>query len=415
MSPRREILAGRPSDVGPDEAPDGPSDRTDLMDRQRAAPVGNPVPFEGDGSFEVGIRPKRLADFVGQQMLREKLEIILEAARRRDQPVDHVLFAGPPGLGKTTLAGIMACEMGAGLRITSGPALVRSGDVAAILTDLQPGDVLFIDEIHRMGRAVEELLYPAMEDFQLDIVLGRGPTARSIRLDLPKFTLVGATTRTGLITGPLRDRFGIVARLELYSQSELETIVHRTGGLFGIELTNEGANEIARRSRGTPRLAIRLLRRVRDFVEVRGQGVITEEAAREGLTVFGVDELGLDSLDRRILETLCVSFAGRPVGLSTLAVSVGEEQETVEDVYEPFLLQAGLIMRTPRGRLAAPGAYSHLGLAVPAQLLSALSIGDPESSETSSRRASRTGMTQDVLFVSEPGEQTCTEESDLGD
>ena len=415
MSPRREILAGRPSDVGPDEAPDGPSDRTDLMDRQPAAPVGNPVPFEGDGSFEVGIRPKRLADFVGQQMLREKLEIILEAARRRDQPVDHVLFAGPPGLGKTTLAGIMACEMGAGLRITSGPALVRSGDVAAILTDLQPGDVLFIDEIHRMGRAVEELLYPAMEDFQLDIVLGRGPTARSIRLDLPKFTLVGATTRTGLITGPLRDRFGIVARLELYSQSELETIVHRTGGLFGIELTNEGANEIARRSRGTPRLAIRLLRRVRDFVEVRGQGVITEEAAREGLTVFGVDELGLDSLDRRILETLCVSFAGRPVGLSTLAVSVGEEQETVEDVYEPFLLQAGLIMRTPRGRLAAPGAYSHLGLAVPAQLLSALSIGDPESSETSSRRASRTGMTQDVLFVSEPGEQTCTEESDLGD
>ena len=265
MSPRREILA----DPDPPVARDAGGSRLDLGS------------LEDDRAFEVGIRPKRLADFVGQHLLREKLEIILEAARRRDQPVDHVLFAGPPGLGKTTLAGIMACEMGAGLRITSGPALVRSGDVAAILTDLQRGDVLFIDEIHRMGRAVEELLYPAMEDFQLDIVLGRGPTARSIRLDLPKFTLVGATTRTGLITGPLRDRFGIVARLELYSDAELEEIVRRTGVLFGVELTPAGASEIARRSRGTPRLAIRLLRRVRDFVEVRGEGVITEEAARQ--------------------------------------------------------------------------------------------------------------------------------------
>ena len=346
-----------------------------------------PGSFEDDRAFEVGIRPKRLADFVGQHSLREKLEIILEAARRRDQPVDHVLFAGPPGLGKTTLAGIMAAEMGAGLRITSGPALVRSGDVAAILTDLQRGDVLFIDEIHRMGRAVEELLYPAMEDFQLDIVLGRGPTARSIRLDLPRFTLVGATTRTGLITGPLRDRFGIVARLELYSDAELEEIVRRTGLLFGVELTPAGASEIARRSRGTPRLAIRLLRRVRDFVEVRGEGVITEEAAHEGLTVFGVDQLGLDSLDLRILDLLCVRFAGRPVGLSTLAVSVGEEPETVEDVYEPFLLQAGLIMRTPRGRVAAPNAYEHLGLPIPAQSWNFLSPGDADRPAATARAA----------------------------
>ncbi len=396
MSPRREILATHDPTVGSGviaSLPDGGD-------------------LEAETSFEVGIRPKRLADFVGQQQLREKLQIILEAARRRGQPVDHVLFAGPPGLGKTTLAGILACEMGAGLRITSGPALVRSGDVAAILTDLQPGDVLFIDEIHRMGRAVEELMYPAMEDFQLDIVLGRGPTARSIRLDLPKFTLVGATTRTGLITGPLRDRFGIVARLELYSEGELEMIVHRTGELFGVELTPGGATEIARRSRGTPRLAIRLLRRVRDFVEVRGSGVITEEAAREGLTVFGVDGLGLDAIDRHILEVLCVRFSGRPVGLSTLAVSVGEEPETVEDVYEPFLLQAGLIMRTPRGRVAAPNAYEHLGLAIPAQSLSFLSALDPDQSASASSRAGRGhGAVQDVLFSSGDDGEACTEDS----
>jgi len=400
MSPRREILADADSAAG----------------KVAAESQLDPGSFENDTALEVGIRPKRLADFVGQHLLRDKLEIILEAARRRDQPVDHVLFAGPPGLGKTTLAGIMACEMGAGLRITSGPALVRSGDVAAILTDLQPGDVLFIDEIHRMGRAVEELLYPAMEDFQLDIVLGRGPTARSIRLDLPRFTLVGATTRTGLITGPLRDRFGIVARLELYSDAELEQIVRRTGVLFGVELTPGGASEIARRSRGTPRLAIRLLRRVRDFVEVRGEGVITEEAAREGLTVFGVDELGLDSLDRRILEILCDRFEGRPVGLSTLAVSVGEEPETVEDVYEPFLLQAGLIMRTPRGRLAAAKAYEHLGLAIPAQLLSLLSVGDSyQSGAMSSRGGPRSGAVQDVLFAAASDEDACTEEPGSGD
>jgi Holliday junction DNA helicase RuvB len=398
VSPRREILAGR--SVG---------DHVEQPERDLA-------PVEGDSAFEVGIRPKHLADFVGQQQLREKLEIILEAARRREQPVDHVLFAGPPGLGKTTLAGILAFEMGAGLRITSGPALVRSGDVAAILTALQPGDVLFIDEIHRMGRAVEELLYPAMEDFQLDIVLGRGPTARSIRLDLPRFTLVGATTRTGLITGPLRDRFGIVARLELYSHEELESIVHRTGELFGVELTPGGASEIARRSRGTPRLAIRLLRRVRDFVEVRGAGVITEDAARAGLTVFGVDELGLDSVDRRILETLCVHFGGRAVGLSTLAVSVGEEPETVEDVYEPFLLQAGLIMRTPRGRLATPGAYTHLGLDIPAQLMGAWLTGEHDGSEQRAQGgAARGALLQDSLFTPGSGEDGCTKDPALGD
>jgi len=401
VSPRREILANAEPDA--------------LGDAEDGRPV-DPGSFEGDAALEVGIRPKRLGDFVGQHLLREKLEIVLEAARRRGQPVDHVLFAGPPGLGKTTLAGIMAHEMGAGLRITSGPALVRSGDVAAILTDLQPGDVLFIDEIHRMGRAVEELLYPAMEDFQLDIVLGRGPTARSIRLDLPKFTLVGATTRTGLVTGPLRDRFGIVARLELYSEAELEAIVRRTSTLLGVELTSEGATEIARRSRGTPRLAIRLLRRVRDFVEVRGEGLITEGAAREGLTVFGVDELGLDALDRRILETLCIRFAGRPVGLSTLAVSVGEEPETVEDVYEPFLLQAGLVMRTPRGRLAAPGAYEHLRLEIPAQLSTGWSGGDlDQTAAMNPRTGFRSGAVQDPLFTAVSDEGACTEELESGD
>ena len=393
MSPRREILADADSAAG----------------EVAAESQLDPVSFENDTALEVGIRPKRLADFVGQHLLRDKLEIILEAARRRDQPVDHVLFAGPPGLGKTTLAGIMACEMGAGLRITSGPALVRSGDVAAILTDLQPGDVLFIDEIHRMGRAVEELLYPAMEDFQLDIVLGRGPTARSIRLDLPRFTLVGATTRTGLITGPLRDRFGIVARLELYSDAELEQIVRRTGVLFGVELTPGGASEIARRSRGTPRLAIRLLRRVRDFVEVRGEGVITEEAAREGLTVFGVDELGLDSLDRRILEILCDRFEGRPVGLSTLAVSVGEEPETVEDAYEPFLLKAGLVLRTPRGRMATPAAFRHLGVPVPAHLeLDGMTASDAVHTRSARGRGRHLGSDGPSLFDAVSEDDTCS-------
>ncbi len=355
MSVRRELIAG---------AEDASRAADEQSPKEGERPV-DPAASEADSLLEVGIRPRRLADFVGQEELKERLAIVLEAASQRGQAVDHLLFAGPPGLGKTTLAGIVAAEMGAGFRVTSGPALVRTGDVAAILTDLQPGDVLFIDEIHRLGRAVEEVLYPAMEDFALDVMVGKGPSARSIRLDLPRFTLVGATTRTGLVTGPLRDRFGFVARLDHYGVAELEAIVLRSARLLGVDLTPTGAAEIAARSRGTPRLAIRLLRRVRDFVEVRGAGVVTLEAARLGLQTFGIDELGLDRLDRTILETLCERFPGRPVGLSTLAVTVGEETETVEDVYEPFLLKAGLLLRTPRGRLATPAAYEHLGLEVP--------------------------------------------------
>ena len=315
---------------------------------------------------EGGLRPRHLEEFVGQRELKEHLGIILEAARRREQAVDHLLFAGPPGLGKTTLAGIVAGELGVGLHVTSGPALDRAGDLAAILTRLGEGDVLFIDEIHRLGRIVEEVLYPAMEDFQLDIVLGKGPAARSIRLDLPRFTLVGATTRTGLITGPLRDRFGLVARLDFYDAEELRSIVMRAAGILGIGIDGGGASEIARRARGTPRIANRLLRRVRDFAEVRGDGMIDAATAHEGLAVFGVDDLGLDKVDRAVLANLCQKFGGGPVGLGTLAISVGEAEETVEDVYEPFLIQQGLLMRTPRGRVATPAAWAHLGLVAPA-------------------------------------------------
>lgn len=318
-----------------------------------------------EAAEEINLRPRRLADFVGQAQLKQHLEIMLEAARRRGQPADHLLFAGPPGLGKTTMAGIVANEMDAGLRVTSGPALVRAGDLAAIITNLVEGDILFVDEIHRLGRAVEEILYPAMEDFQLDIVLGKGPSARTIRLELPKFTLIGATTRTGLITGPLRDRFGFVARLDYYTASDLEAIVRRSAAILDVDLDAPGAAEIAERSRGTPRIANRLLKRVRDFAEVRGDGTIDLAAAREGLQLFGVDEKGLDKVDRAILDALCNRFGGGPVGLSTIAVSVGEETDTVEDVYEPYLLQIGMIARTPRGRVAMPLAWQHLGLEPP--------------------------------------------------
>jgi len=315
--------------------------------------------------LEAGLRPRALDEFVGQRELKEHLRIVLEAARRREQPVDHLLFAGPPGLGKTTLAGIVATEMGVHLHVTSGPALERAGDLAAILTKLEDGDVLFIDEIHRLSRAVEEILYPAMEDFQLDIVVGKGPAASSIRLTMPPFTLVGATTRTGMITGPLRDRFGLVARLDYYDAEELQAIVERAARILDVAIDRDGAWEIARRSRGTPRIANRLLRRVRDFAEVRADGTIDASVAREGLALFGVDDRGLDKVDRAILTALCTTFNGGPVGLSTVAISVGEQPETVEDVYEPFLITQGMIARTPRGRVVLDVAYEHLGLTPP--------------------------------------------------
>ena len=323
------------------------------------------VADEREAEVESGLRPSSLAEFVGQPELREHLSIVLEAARRRQQSVDHLLFAGPPGLGKTTLAAIIANEMGVNLHITSGPALERAGDLAAILTKLGDGDVLFIDEIHRLPRAVEEILYPAMEDFRLDIVVGKGPAATSIRLTMAPFTLVGATTRTGMITGPLRDRFGFVARLEYYTADELTDIVERAAGILGVDIDRGGSEEVARRSRGTPRIANRLLRRVRDYAEVRADGHVSRDTAAEGLAVFGVDDRGLDRADRAVLEALCGRFQGGPVGLSTLAIAVAEQPETVEDVHEPFLIQQGLIARTPRGRVALDEAYRHLGRQAP--------------------------------------------------
>jgi Holliday junction DNA helicase RuvB len=321
-----------------------------------------------DREFDVALRPRSLGDFIGQERVKDQLQVLLAGARQRDEPVDHLLFSGPPGLGKTTLAQIVALEMGAGFQPTSGPALERPSDLAAILTNLGEGDVLFVDEIHRMPRAVEEVLYPALEDFSLDVVLGKGPTARSIRLDLPRFTLIGATTRPGRITLPLRERFGFSPRLDYYVVEDLARIVLRSASILEVRTDEDGAHEIARRSRGTPRIANRLLRRVRDVAEVRHDGAITGDIARSGLAMFEVDAEGLDRLDHAVLRAIIERFNGGPVGLSTLAAAVGEEPDTVEDVVEPYLLQLGFVLRTPRGRVAAARAYAHLGVTAPGRL-----------------------------------------------
>jgi Holliday junction DNA helicase RuvB len=311
------------------------------------------------------IRPKRLADYIGQKEIRLQMEIFIKAATARDEALDHVLIFGPPGLGKTTLSNIIATEMGVNIRQTSGPVLDKAGDLAALLTNLEAHDVLFIDEIHRLSPVVEEILYPAMEDYQIDIMIGEGPAARSIKLDLPPFTLVGATTRAGLLTSPLRDRFGIVQRLEFYSVEELATIVKRSAKVLGISVEDTGANEIARRSRGTPRIANRLLRRVRDFAEVKGKGVVSSEIANQALAMLKIDNNGFDSLDRKLLLLMIENFDGGPVGLDTLAAAISEERGTIEDVIEPYLLQQGFIMRTPRGRVVTQKAYLHFGLKAP--------------------------------------------------
>ena len=315
-----------------------------------------------DAETEFSLRPRTLAEYIGQDKAKENLSIYIEAAKMRGENLDHVLLYGPPGLGKTTLSTIIANEMNVNIRVTSGPAIEKQGDLAALLTNLSENDILFIDEIHRLNRSVEEVLYPAMEDFALDIIIGKGPSARSIRIDLPKFTLVGATTRAGQLTAPLRDRFGVILRLELYTVEQLTEIVTRSAGILGIECEAEGAVEIARRSRGTPRIANRLLKRVRDFAQVLGNGVITREIADEALRRQEIDQLGLDAIDRRMLTTIIRNYGGGPVGLETLAAAIGEESVTLEDVYEPYLMQIGFLSRTPRGRCATPLAYEHLGL-----------------------------------------------------
>jgi Holliday junction DNA helicase RuvB len=316
---------------------------------------------EEDAKAEYSLRPRFLTEYIGQEAVKEHMRIYIDAAKTRGEPLDHAILYGPPGLGKTTLAGIIANEMGVNLRVTSGPAITHAGDLAALLTNLSAGDVLFIDEIHRLNANVEEILYPAMEDYALDIIIGKGPGARSIRLDLPKFTLVGATTRMGLLTSPLRDRFGIKEQLAMYEPESLMEIITRSASILQIHITGEGALEIAGRARGTPRIANRLLRRVRDYAQVRGSGVIDLSAAREGLSMLGIDELGLDPVDRRMLTTMIEKFGGRPVGLDTIAAATGEDATTIEDVYEPYLMQLGFIARTPRGRVVLPGGYIHMG------------------------------------------------------
>ena len=329
------------------------------MDNDRITAVDiNP----GEARQEIGLRPQHLDDYIGQKNVKDNLKIFIEAARRRGEPLDHVLFYGPPGLGKTTLAGIIANELGVNIKITSGPAIERAGDLAAILTNLEENDVLFIDEIHRLNRSVEEVLYSAMEDFALDIIIGKGPSARSIRLDLARFTLIGATTRAGSLSAPLRDRFGVINKFELYTQDELAEILRRSARILGVEADEESLFEMARRSRGTPRVANRMLKRIRDFSQVKGDGKIDVEITREGLAALGVDELGLERLDREILSGIIERFNGGPVGIDTIAASIGEERVTIEDVYEPYLIQSGLLYRTQKGRVVSPAGYRHMGL-----------------------------------------------------